>query len=189
MSTMEVSSYNLIDVQYSASTWSVFEPVNLNTMFATMSCLKLTICPHVIPSHFLGQVLDTVGPDLFSVVNKCLQTGSVPHDLKLATVNGFGFVRPYFCLWSSQPWYSSITFEACFGVRDMVLLWFRWYLSDCRFVINIGQHSSSDVLFRFGVPQGSIPGLELFSLYLIPLGYIFNKNGVSFHLFYRFHPN
>lgn len=52
-----------------------------------MSHLKPTMCPNdVIPSRFLGQVIHTVGPDLLSVINKCLHTGTVPSEFKLATV-------------------------------------------------------------------------------------------------------
>ncbi len=87
MSTVLMPSYHLVDVPYSGSTWSLFESVNLNTLIQTLSRLKPTMCPQdVIPTCFFEQIIDTVGPDLLSVINKCLQTGTVPHDFKLATV-------------------------------------------------------------------------------------------------------
>lgn len=73
--------------------------------------------------------------------------------------------------------------ETCVGLRGTVLEWFRSYLTDRRFVVNIGHHSSSEIQLRSGVPQGSILGPALFSLYLLPLGSIFSKYGVSFHLY------
>lgn len=84
---LSLSSYKLVDVPYSDSIWSEFESVNLNTLIRIMSSLKSTMCPQdVFPPRFLRQIIDTVGSDLLSVINKCLQTGTVPHDFKLATV-------------------------------------------------------------------------------------------------------
>lgn len=86
------------DNPISPSTWSVFEPVNLNTLIEIMSTLKPTTCPQdVIPVHFLVQIIETVGPDLLSIINKCIYTGTVPGDFKLATV------RPYLKAPSLNP--------------------------------------------------------------------------------------
>lgn len=50
------------------------------------------------------------------------------------------------------------------------------------FAVKIGKHSSA-VSINYGVPQSSILGPLLFSLYMIPLGYIFNKYGISYHFY------
>lgn len=39
--------------------------------------------------NLLKQVLDTVGPSLFVIVNKCLVTGTMPECLKHAVVQPF----------------------------------------------------------------------------------------------------
>lgn len=49
--------------------------------------------------------------------------------------------------------------------------------------VYIGQNSSSTAPLTQGVPQGFILSPILFALYLLPLGSIFNKYGVSFHLY------
>ncbi len=72
--------------------------------------------------------------------------------------------------------------EARVGLRGTVLEWFRVYLTDRRNAVIIGHNSSSEVHLRSGVPQGSILGPILLGLYMLPLGFIFNKYGGSFHL-------
>ncbi len=62
----------------------------------------------------------------------------------------------------------------------MALCWFHSYLEGRTFTVKIGNNGSSAAPVNYGVPQGSILGL-LFSVYMIPLGSIFNKFGISYH--------
>ena len=71
----------------------------------------------------------------------------------------------------------------CVGVGDTVLKWFSSYLSERCFSVKYGDSVSSTTPLPYGVPQGSILGPILFSLYLLPLGQIFRKHGIAYHLY------
>uniref|UniRef100_A0A669CTZ7 Reverse transcriptase domain-containing protein n=1 Tax=Oreochromis niloticus TaxID=8128 RepID=A0A669CTZ7_ORENI len=73
--------------------------------------------------------------------------------------------------------------QHCVGISGLALLWIKSYLSNRSFCVKLGSSSSSVAPLSWGVPQGSILGPLLFSLYLLPLGAIFRKHNVSFHLY------
>lgn len=61
--------------------------------------------------------------------------------------------------------------------------WFRSYLANRSFSVMIGDLCSSQASLSCGVPQGSILGPILFSLYMLPLGSIIKKHNLSFHFY------
>ena len=69
------------------------------------------------------------------------------------------------------------------GIGGIALNWFKSYLSSrkCRVVLN--GVSSEDTSLDCGVPQGSVLGPILFTVYTLPLGDIIRKHGVPFHLY------
>jgi retron-type reverse transcriptase len=71
--------------------------------------------------------------------------------------------------------------EVC--LQGSVLQWFSSYLSDRSFSVSLGNLSSSSAPIKCGVPQGSILGPLLFSLYMLPLGSIFNKYNIQYHCY------
>ena len=69
------------------------------------------------------------------------------------------------------------------GIDGIARQWFASYLKDRKQLACIGDCLSSSVGLKYGVPQGSILGPMLFSLYLIPLGHIIKKHNVNLHIY------
>ncbi len=69
------------------------------------------------------------------------------------------------------------------GVQGLALKWLSSYLKDRTFSVSLGDSSSSTAPLVCGVPQGSILGPILFTLYLLPLGFSFEKFGIHYHLY------
>lgn len=73
--------------------------------------------------------------------------------------------------------------EHCTGIKGSALEWFKSYISNRSFKVNIGEHLSEATPLLCGVPQGWILAPILFSLYMLPLGSIFRNHGLSFHCY------
>ena len=69
-----------------------------------------------------------------------------------------------------------------FSVGGSALKWFSSYLMECFQSVKIGSTLSDLQKLLFGVPQGSVLGPLLFSLYTSPLSTLIGKHkGVKFH--------
>ena len=70
-----------------------------------------------------------------------------------------------------------------FGIEDSALKWFESYLKDRTQTVQISSSCSKDSKLSFGVPQGSVLGPILFTIYTTPLGRIIRQHGLTFHLY------
>ncbi len=71
--------------------------------------------------------------------------------------------------------------EHCLGFSSTVLNWLSSYLTGRSFSVSFGDFKSDQVSISYGVPQGSILGPLLFSLYMLPLGSIIHQYNISHH--------
>ena len=69
------------------------------------------------------------------------------------------------------------------GIVGTALKWFSSYLMDRLQAVKIGQALSEFVQLLFGVPQGSVLGPILFTLYTSPLGAIVRRHGLMYHFY------
>ena len=70
-----------------------------------------------------------------------------------------------------------------FGIDGVVLKWFTSYLENRNQYVLIDQLKSDLSSLTFGVPQGSVLGPVLFTMYTQPLSDILNKNRCDYHKF------
>ena len=73
--------------------------------------------------------------------------------------------------------------EMTFGIHGTALDWFESYLSNRLQVVKVGEHFSESTSLLFGVPQGSVLGPILFTLYTQPLVDILRKHDMMYHFY------
>ena len=69
------------------------------------------------------------------------------------------------------------------GIKGQALDWFRSYLSERLQSVTLQGKSSRSVPLSHGVPQGSVLGPILFTIYVTPLGDIMRKHKINFHTY------
>ena len=70
-----------------------------------------------------------------------------------------------------------------FGFTDAVLQWSSYYLTDRTHYVSLSKHSSAFAPVNSGVPQGSVLGLMLFTMYIEPLSAIIDSHSIIHHSF------
>jgi len=71
--------------------------------------------------------------------------------------------------------------EEEFGITDTCRNWIMSYLTGCSATVRVGSSSSSTVGVPHGVPQGSILGPLLYTVYVAPIGRLIHNLGVTYH--------
>ena len=70
-----------------------------------------------------------------------------------------------------------------YGISGTALDWFTSYLSNRCQQVKIQDYISEAVYISFGVPQGSVLGPILFTLYTAPLSHVIAEHDVEHHLY------
>lgn len=73
--------------------------------------------------------------------------------------------------------------ECEIGVTGSALSWFNSYLLGRSQCVSVNNTTSRCSKVDYGVPQGSVLGPILFTLYMLPLGAIIRKHGIGFHCY------
>ena len=69
------------------------------------------------------------------------------------------------------------------GFTDTVLQWFSSYLTDRTHYVSVSNHCSAFAPVNSGVPQGSVLGPMLFTMYTKPLSVIIDSPSIIHHSF------
>ena len=80
--------------------------------------------------------------------------------------------------------------ETRFAVTGTALNWLWSYLTNRTQAVSVGDpllegSRSAFVLLKSGIPQGSVLGLILLTIYTAPIGDIYRNNHIKFHLLCR----
>ena len=71
--------------------------------------------------------------------------------------------------------------ECTFGLKGTALKWFFSYLTDRTQCIKVDNEYSNETKLSFGVPQGSVLGPVLFSIYTQPIAEIITAHRTNYH--------
>ncbi len=70
-----------------------------------------------------------------------------------------------------------------FNIQGSALSWLKSYLTNRHQLIKLGKISSNPSTLPYGVPQGSVLGPLLFTMYTTPLSHVINTHNISHHLY------
>ena len=75
------------------------------------------------------------------------------------------------------------TLSEKFGFCGNVLAWFQSYLCGRSQCVMLNGKTSDFVDLKFGVPQGSVLGPVLYTLYTVPLSNVIKNHSINFHMY------
>ncbi len=176
----------------SVSKWALFLEVATVTPLLNKPSLDSSVLKHfrlisVLP--FISKVLEKIVLDQLQhfLTSNCIyevfQSGfksvhstesallRVLHDIYLSTYSGDSVVLILLELSAAFDTVDHSTLlsrlESWVGLKATVLNWFQSYLSDRKFLVKLGNFTSSPAPLSCGLPQGSILAPSLFSLYML----------------------
>ena len=141
-----------------------------------------------VPPRLFREVFPTVGQSVIALINSSLSSGVVPENFKHAVVIVIVIFNDIFLATDSGDCFILVLLDltAAFdtvdheilishlkqwvGIRGVALDWFRSYLADWTFSVNLGDPVSTSAPLWCGVPQGSVLAPLLFSFcsHLVP---------------------
>ena len=68
-------------------------------------------------------------------------------------------------------------------ISGIALQWFNSYLSSRQQKVKLSDTLSEPIEIEYGVPQGSVLGPMLFTLYTTPLSYVIQQHQINHHLY------
>ena len=73
--------------------------------------------------------------------------------------------------------------EKTFGINGIALVWLQSYLTNHRQTVMVDGVKSANHVLNYGVPQGSVLGPALFTVYMKPLSSIIARFNFSYHFY------
>ena len=70
-----------------------------------------------------------------------------------------------------------------YNITGTALRWFQSYLGDRHQSVSLDGDVSTPKLLQFGVPQGSVLGPKLYTMYTKPLGDLIKSHGLDYHFY------
>ncbi|PIK38386.1 putative RNA-directed DNA polymerase from mobile element jockey-like [Apostichopus japonicus] len=70
-----------------------------------------------------------------------------------------------------------------YGITGNALKWMTSYLQNRRQSVIIDNIKSAPLLLKYGVPQGSVLGPKLYTMYTKPLGDLIRQHGLDYHMY------
>ena len=82
-------------------------------------------------------------------------------------------------VWYSRPSDLLQRLRNCFGIQGVASQWFTSYLAERKQFVSIASERSASRLLTCGIPQSSVHGQLLYTMYTAPLWEIMRHHGVS----------